>query len=790
MNKNFIKTVWRNLKRNWTFSILNIAGLAIGVACAALIFLWVEFYVNFNKPVKNLDNLYNVKNTQTYGKDKYTFSATAFLTKDLLEARLPGIAGVSRYRDLAATLSADKKYLSQSGAYVDPAFMTMFGFATIAGNANKALEKDAQIAISEKLAKVYFDGENAMSKTIMVDNKPYTVAAIYKNREKNVSFQNVDFLLPMNVFYSPHKGKEEDSWGNNWTDTWVLLNANANADNLNRQLKALVKKTYPETNNEVFLYPLKRMTLYGSFTNGVEDTSLGMIRYVNMFSLIALVILMIACINFMNLSTARSERRAKEIGVRKVLGSSRKELIGKLLIESVIIAYVAVAFAVILVALVLPLFSGLIAIPLEMGLSDPVHLLFLIVIGLVAGIVAGSYPALYLSSFNPIAALKRQSHKIGGGVVHIRKVLVVVQFTVSIVIIFAVIIIYQQILYTKNRELGFNKNNVLSIGMTEQLQKNFASLRQNILNTNVVEDVTESNASPMNMYSNGGGFRWKGKDENDNILITIVGTDNHFNKTFGIELKDGHGFSETVQQDSANVIINETLAELMGKEGHIGAQIRQGDGPVLTVTGIMKNFVYNNMSQLKPDPLIMYHAPSWASQIYIRLKPTSSVQASLTKLEPVFKNADPTKPFDYQFLDDSFNRKFQQIRFIGTLSTLFGELAIFISCLGLFGLSAFMAEQRTKEIGVRKVLGASVTSVISLLSKDFLKLVGVACLIAFPFAYWLMHSWLQDYQYRIDIGWYVYVLAGIVALTIAFLTIYFQTFRAATANPVKSLRTE
>ena len=790
IKNNFIKAVWRNINRSKTFSLLNILGLAIGIACAALIFIWVEFYVNFNKPIKNLENLYDVKNTQAYGKDKYTFSSTAFIAKDLLETNLPNVVAVSRYNDLGATLSVDQKFLSQNGAYVDQAFMSMFDFTTIAGDAKKALGQDAQIAISEKLAKAYFDGQNAMGRTIMVNNKPCIVSAVYQNRASNVKFRNVDFLLPMNVFYGPHKGKEEDRWGNNWTDTWVLLHPNTNVDNLNKQLKAIIKKNYPETNNEIFLYPLKRMTLYGSFSNGMEDASSGMIKYIRMFSLIAIVILLIACINFMNLSTARSERRAKEIGVRKVLGSSRKALIGRLMMESIVIAYIAVVLAVLLVALVLPLFNSLIDVPLKMDLFSPTHLFFLIFIGFLAGMVAGSYPALYLSSFNPISTLKRQTYKIGGGIVNIRRILVVVQFAISIVIIFAVVVIYQQIQHSKNRDLGFDKNNVLSIGITDALQKDFPSLRQRILNTQVAEEVTESSASPLEMYSNGGGFTWKGKGENNNILITIVGADNHFNKTFGIQLKEGHDFAETAQQDSANVIINETLAKLMGKEGHVGAQIRQGDGPPITVIGITKDFVYNDMNQVRPEPLIVYHAPEWANNIYVRLKPTGDLQASLSKLEAVCKDADPTKPFEYQFLDDGFNKKFQQVKFVSTLATLFGGLAIFISCLGLFGLSAFTAEQRTKEIGVRKVLGASVTSVIALLSKEFIKLVVIACVVAFPVAYWLMHSWLQDYQYRISIRWYVFVVSGVSALVVAFLTIYFQTYRAATANPVKSLRTE
>lgn len=790
MFRNFIITIWRNLKRNKTFSILNIAGLAIGITCAALIFLWVEFNMNYNKSIKNLDNLYNVKNTQTFGKEVYTFSSTALLTKDLLETQLSSVISASRYSDHNATLSVGEKYVSQNGAYVDSAFMEMFDFPTISGNRSKALLHKNEIAISEKVATTYFDGVDAMNKTIMVDNQPYTVTAVFKNREKDASFKKLDFLLSFEVFYAPHRGQQEDSWGNNWTDTWVLLNPNANVDQVNKRLHAYIHKTYTETNNDIFLYPLERMRLYGQFVDGKEDLSLGQIKYVKMFSLIAIIILVIACINFMNLSTARSEKRAKEIGVRKVLGSSRTSLVGKLLLESIVIAYIGVFIAVLIVAIALPPFSNLIHTPMKMDILMPRHLLFLVLIGLFAGLVAGSSPALYLSSFNPIAALKRQVYRIGNGVVNIRKVLVVVQFAVSIVIIFSMVVIYQQIIFSKKRDLGFDKNHIISLDLTPAIHKNFASFKQNVLNTNVVSDVTEASASPMSMYSNGGGFQWKGKNENENVLITIVGADNSYNNTFAIKLKEGRGFASDFTLDSGNVIINESFAKLMGAEGRVGGQLRQGNGNASTIIGITHNFVYNDMSQLRPSPLIFYPDPAWFSQIFIRLKPTDNVQAALNKLETVYKNADPTKPFDYKFLNDDFNQKFEQTRFIGTLSALFGGLAIFISCLGLFGLSAFTAEQRTKEIGVRKVLGASVRSVIALLSKDFMKLVAIACLIALPLAYWLMHSWLQDYQYRIGISWYVYLLSGVSALLIAFITIYFQTFKAATSNPVKSLRSE
>ena len=790
MLKNYFTTAWRNLKHNKTFSILNISGLAVGIACASLIFLWVEYYFTFNQSVPSLDNLYNVKNNQVYGKDMYTFSATPFKIKDALEKEVPGVVSVSRCNETGATVSVGDKYLSQSGAYVDSAFLKMFGFSMKEGDANTALNQDKKIAISEKLAKTYFENGDALAKTVMVDNQPYTVSAIFKNREGNEIFQGIDWLLNYNVFYAPHKDKPEDSWGNNWTNAWALINSKANISDINRQVSTLAKKNNPETNNSLFLYPLNRMTLYGGFVNGKEDASLGQIRFIKMFMLIAFIVLLIACINFMNLSTARSEKRAKEIGVRKVLGSGRRELATKFLLESVMISYAAVALSVFIVALSIPSFSRLINIPLKMNLFQPTHILFLLITGLITGVIAGSYPSLYLSSFNPIRALKKQTANDGARAGIIRKGLVIAQFAVSVVIIVAVVLIYQQIQFTKKRDLGFSKDNILYVSTTPKLLNGFSSLKQNLLNTGVVSQVSLSNASPMSMYSNGGGFTWKGKNSNEDVLVTIVATDNNFNKTFGIPLKEGREFSETEKMDSANVIINESLAKLMGKEGHAGGQISQGDGPRLTIIGVTKDFLYNDVSSINPAPLLFYHAPSYASAIYMRVKPTNDVQNVVSKLQSVFKNADATVPFDYHFLDDDFDKKFRQVSFISSLATIFGGLAIFISCLGLFGLSAFMAEQRTKEIGVRKVLGASVSSVTLLLSKDFLKLVMIACLVAFPLAYWAMNNWLQDYQYRIKIGWYVFAIAGLAALFIAFLTVSFQTVKAALANPVKSLRSE
>ena len=791
MFKNYFKTAWRNLTRNKTFTFLNIAGLSVGIACASLIFLWVEYNVTFNHSIPGLENIYEIRNNQTYGKDTRSFAATSVLVKDALIQEFPGVVNVSRYDDLGATVSLGEKKLAMQGAYVDSAFLKMFGLPLVNGNAANALNDISQIAISQKLSESYFGNDDAMGKTLLVDNAPYKVSAVYKDIPQNVQFYGKDFFLPFQVFYNQYKGQGMQSWGNNWTNTWVQLNPNTSVSAFNTRLRKLIHQKDPEVSNQsLWLYPLSRLKLYGQFTNGKEDVSKGIITYVKMFSLVALIILIIACINFMNLSTARSEKRAKEIGMRKVLGSSRGNLISGLLTESLIVAYFAVLFAVIIVVCVLPLFSSLIGIHLYLNWQNPSHILFLVIIGAICGLVAGSYPALYLSSFNPIRALKNQTTKNAGNAGFVRKGLVVLQFAISVVIIIAVIVVYRQIQFTKNRDLGFNKNNVLYVPVTPNLMKGFASLKQNILNTNDVTSVSLASFSPMGMNNNGSGWQWEGKNQNEELLVTNVAADDSYLKTFGIQLQAGRGFSQDQKVDSLNVIINESFAKIMQKAGHIGGQIWRDPAQRLTIIGITKDFVFNNMNEIHPEPLMFFHAPSNSNYIFLKLKPSNDLQGVLSSLQTIFVKADATQPFDYHFVDADFDHAFRYQQFIGSLATIFGGLAIFISCLGLFGLSAFMAEQRTKEIGVRKVLGASVFSITQLLNRDFLKLVGISFLISFPLAWWLMYNWLQDYDYRVSIQWWFFALAALISLIITLVTISFQSIKAANANPVKSLGSE
>lgn len=793
MFKNYFKTTWRNFSRNKTFSILNVAGLAVGIACAGLIFLWVEYNVNYNRSIPDLEHIYGVENNQTYGKDMYTFFANPTLAKDALLQEFPGVVSATRHNDANVIISLEEKRLAQSGAYVDTAFLQMFGLSMIRGNATTALNDISQIAISQKLAKNFFGNDDAINKTLLVDNQPYKVSAVYKDIPQNVQFYGQDFFLPYQVFYNQYKDQGIGAWGNNWTSTWVKLNPHTNIADFNKKLGKLIQEKNPQvTNQSLWLYPLKRMHLYGNFVNGKEDATTGTIQYVKMFSIVAFIILIIACINFMNLSTARSEKRAKEIGMRKVLGSTRAGLVGRLLSESLVVAYIAVLLAIIIIACVLPLFSNLIGVQLSLQVWHPLHMLFLLVIGAICGLVAGSYPALYLSSFNPIRALKNQVARNAGNAGIVRKGLVVMQFTVSVIIIIAVILVYRQIQFTKNRELGFKKDNVLYVPVTPNLVKSYPSLKQNVLATNDASAVSLGAFSPMSMYNNGGGWKWEGKDPTADVLVTSVGADADYLTTFGIALQDGRDFSRDPKMDSANIIINESFAKLMGKAGHVGGKLWRGDNPgdAVTIKGITKDFVYNNMNKMHPAPLFFFNNPNAANYIFIKLKPSKNIQGSISRLQAVFRNADATQPFDYHFVDSDFEQKFKYQQFIGSLATIFGALAVFISCLGLFGLSAFMAEQRTKEIGVRKVLGASVTGITALLSKEFLKMVLLSCIIAFPLAYWMMYNWLQDYEYRIGIQWYVFVVAGVAALFIAFITISSQALRAAMTNPIKALRSE
>ena len=537
---------------------------------------------------------------------------------------------------------------------------------------------------------------------------------------------------------------------------------------------------------QCFLYAMNDWHLHDHFTDGHEEG--GLIRYIKLFTLVAGIVLLIACINFMNLATARSQQRAREVGVRKVMGAGRSGLISRFIGESLIMSFLAVLLAVGLCYAALPAYNALLGRTLTPGILQPMHLVWLLSIGLITGLLAGSYPALYLSSFQPIKVLKGANGNTGVGVARIRKGLVVTQFAVSIVFIISTVIIYQQLQYLQGRDLGYNKEGLIYMNIQGDIQKHFAAVRGQLLSSGMVENVSMSLHDPLHVYGSTDQFNWQGKDPHKRLSINVNNVSAQYVSTMGMKLVQGRDFYNNADVDSANVIINESMARLMGNAGRAGALITSGSYQ-LHVAGVIRDFVFNDMYG-PSAPLILFCDPSAGNVLEIRLRRGVGMARALDGTKNVLKAANPGYPFDYQFVDQVFAQQFATETLIGSLSRIFAVLAIFISCLGLFGLAAYTAERRTREIGIRKVLGASVRGMAVLLSKDFLQLVSISCLIAFPVSWWAMVKWLGDYPYRTTIGWWVFVMAGLAALAIALITVSFHAIRTALANPVKSLRSE
>lgn len=512
----------------------------------------------------------------------------------------------------------------------------------------------------------------------------------------------------------------------------------------------------------------------------------GQIEYVRMFTFIALIILLIACINFMNLSTARSEKRAKEVGVRKVLGSGKKRLIVQFMSEAMITATIAAIFSVILLLLLLPQFNIMVGKQLSFHLFDPVHILSLFGITMICGLLAGWYPAFYLSSFKPVEVIKGVKAKENSATL-IRKGLVIAQFSVSIIFIISTIIVYQQIQHVKSRDLGYEKENLIKLPVNGDMVKNFNPIRKDMIATGMVENVALNNADILSSGNNGSGFQWPGGTDTEDVLISFRHITSNFFETAGMQIVEGRGFSEDVSKDSTNILISQSFARLMGSGSPLGKIITRGEPR--TVIGVVKDYLYGDMYNAS-DPVMYFNNPDWARFMYVKVKPDVTVASSLAAMESVLKKNNPAFPFEYEFVVDAFNSKFRSEKLLGNLSRIFALLAIIISCLGLFGLAAYTAEQRRKEIGVRKVLGSSVAGIVRLLSKDFMRLVIFALLIAGPLAWWAMQNWLQGFAYRIEINFWVFAIAGIAAVCIALVTVSFQAVKAAVANPVKSLRSE
>jgi len=794
MIRNFFKTAFRSLLKNKINSLLNIVGLATGIACAGFIFLWVENETGYDDFNTKKDRLFYIRENQKYDTYTATFGSTPGLLAPAIQAEIPGIANTCRTSEGRRSMmfSIGDKSVYASGKYAEPSFFTMFTFPFAQGNATTAFRELHSIVVTEQAARKFFGNEKeAVGKTVRVDNKQdYIITGVLKDIPQNSTIQ-FEWLMPFEIFFQESEWLHH--WGNNSLSTYVELKPEVNPASVNKRLYNFIQQREPASIARPFLWSMSYWRLYDDFENG-KQTGGGRIEYVRLFSLIAWIILFIACINFMNLSTARSEKRAREVGVRKVLGAGKSRLIIQFIGEALLMAVLSSILALTIMSVTLPAFNLLVESNLALQVTNPVHITALLLITLICGIVAGSYPSFYLSSFNPVFVLKGLKLK-NGSAAFIRQGLVVLQFSISIVLIISTIIIYQQIQHVKNRQLGFDKNNLVELDMQGDMGKNYASIKQDLLNTGVVENVALSDHTTIYGGNNTDGLTWEGKAADKKILISTRYVTPEFMRTSGMKLLEGRDFQpgDSTMKKTFNVLITQSFEKLMGHESAIGKIIRyEGDtsGVAATVVGFVNDYVYGNMYG-KPDPvLFVCAAPENTTVMYVRFKTPSNPEKALSHVEAVMKKDNPSYPFDYRFVDDQFNKMFQSETLISKLSRVFAALAIIISCLGLFGLATFTAERRTKEIGIRKVLGASVAGITVLLSKDFLKLVVLSAIIAFPVAGWAMNNWLLGYAYRISIGWWVFIAAGVLSVLIALLTISFQSVKAALSNPVKSLRTE
>ncbi|HHC79918.1 MAG TPA: FtsX-like permease family protein [Flavobacteriia bacterium] len=786
MLKNYLKTAFRSLLKNKGFSVLNIFGLAIGITCASLILLWVEDEVNFDSVFPKQDEVYYVLTNNKFDGEWRTFHDTPGPLAKALKDEIPEI--VKSARTLSSNLQFTKgnNRINRRGRYADADFLDMFSLNFVEGNKKNAFNKPDAIVLTQRTASDLF-GKNTpvLNKVLRVDNKyNYVITGVVEDLPENVTL-GFGWLVPFNRFGEGENLEWMKEYENNFCDTFVELSPGVNFEAVDAKVRKIIPSKIEKTDTYVFLHTMKDWHLRSNFENGKKVG--GQIVFVRLLTIIALIILLIACINFMNLSTARSEKRANEVGVRKVLGSDKKGLIFQFMAEALITAIFAALIGILLLTVLIPQFNILIEKQLELQIFDATHLLTLLGITLICGLLAGWYPAFYLSSFKPVEALKGVGSKQGSATL-IRKGLVVVQFTVSIMFIVGTIIVYQQVQHVKNRDLGYEKDNLIKIPVSGDMIKNFLPIKQEMITSGMIENVALMNSNILSDGRNGTGLEWQGGMNTKDVLISFRYISSNFLETAGMKIVEGRGFSDNITKDSTNTLITQSFAKLMGKGSAIGKTVVRY-GKTYTVIGVVRDYLYGDMYGTS-DPVMFFNYNNYAQFMYVKTKPGIAMTEVLTTMDDIMKKYNPAFPFEYEFMDTAFDARFKSEKFVGSLSQIFALLAIIISCLGLFGLSAYTAEQRRKEIGVRKVLGASVSGIVRLLSKDFMRLVFFAIAIASPIAWWVMHYWLQGFAYRIEVYWWVFAIAGITAVCIALLTVSFQAIKAAVANPVKSLRTE
>jgi len=791
MVKNYLKIAWRNLLKNKASSVINIGGLAVGMAVAMLIGLWIYGELSFDKYHKNYDTIARVMQNQTLNGETTSLKAMPipvatqlrqFYGDNFKQVVLSSWTNPHQLTFKDKSISAQGNFM-QSGA---PEMLTL----KMVKGSRSALNDPSAIILAESVAKAIFANADPINKPLKLDDQNFKVTGVYADLPENTTFNSLLFIASWDAFANADDVKQAaGDWNHNSFQIFVQVSGSANIAVVSDKIKQIkfnnVDAGQKKTKPEIFLYPMNRWHLYSEFKNGINTG--GDIKYVWLFAITGIFILVLACINFMNLSTARSEKRAKEVGIRKVMGSMRSQLINQFLGESLLTAILAFALSLFIVQLLIPFFNELAGKQIIILWQHPLFWVLGLGFAVACGLFAGSYPAFYLSSFKPVKVLKG-SIRAGKWAGIPRKALVVVQFTFSIIMIIGTIVVFRQVQFAKERPIGYSRAGlVIARPFTADIHNHFQAFRNDLLETGLISEASESGNQVTKGSGTSGGLNWQGKDLNMNDEFATFAVTPEYGKTIGWQVRDGSDFSNTSPSVLNDIVLNETAVKYMGLKNPLGQIVRWNDKQY-KVIGITKDMIVE--SPYEPvKPTIFYITP-YAGPLNIRINPKVSAANALTTIETIYKKYAPGQPFDYRFADEEYAKKFDSEERIGKLASAFAILAIFISCLGLFGMASFMAEQRTKEIGVRKVLGATVFNLWQLLSKDFVALVIIALLIATPISYYFMHSWLQGYQYHSGISWWIFAVTAIGAVVITLLTVSFQSIKAALANPVRSLRSE
>jgi putative ABC transport system permease protein len=790
MLRNYFKIAFRILLKNKGYSAINIGGLSVGMAVATLIGLWVYDELSFDKSHQNYDKVAQVRQFVKFGVEKDMYDVMPIPLAEELRGKYAEFESVSLSKERTHILVSGEKKFAKTGNAVEPAFTDIMSVKMLAGTRAGLAEVNA-ILLSKSLATAFFGNENPINKFINIDNKQIVrVTGVYEDFPENSSFKEAHFLTPWRLLIAMDAGakRSQDEWDENNYQIYAQLKDGADFGTLSAKIKDIRvnRADPPGYKPEFFLHPMRDWHLRSEFKDGKQVG--GLIEFVWLFGTIGFFVLLLACINFMNLSTARSEKRAKEVGIRKAIGSMRSQLVNQFFSESMLVVALSFILSLLLSSLVLSFFNEVAEKKIAIPWSNPMFWAIGIGFSLITGVISGSYPAIYLSSFQPLKVLKG-TMRAGRFAAIPRQVLVVLQFTVSVTLIIGTLVVFRQIQFAKNRPVGYTRNGLIEVSMnTPELYGHYDAIRNDLLNTGAVREMSESHGSVTVQYGGTTNVSWEGKEHGTQPLVMSNFVTHDFGKTIGWTMAQGRDFSRAFSADSAAIIINEAAVKLMGFKNPLESFVTW-DGRPYKVIGVTRDMIKENpFSPTNPSFFLLNYKN--VSVINIGLAPDKSTSESLAKIQGVFAKYNPTSPFVYNFVDQEYAKKFGEEERIGKLTVFFAVLAVFISCLGLFGLASFVAEQRIKEIGIRKVLGASVANLWQMLSFDFVVLVIVACVIAGPIAWYFMNGWLQNYAYHDELSWWIFAATGLGALVVTLLTVSYQAIRAALLDPVKSLRSE